>query len=106
MILGYYTTSTGIAVNFSKEPNAYLLRFSHSKYLHKTAVGTSDIALIKLSSSVCSSLGPHKCFSRLFHALFHFQELFHLVLITTPSRQVFDALNRLSVLGHVEQRNF
>lgn len=93
-------------MDFSKELIAYFFRFNHSKNLHKTAVRTSHRAFIKLSPSVCSGLGPYQCCSRLFHALFHLQELFYLVRITRPLRQVFDALNRLSALGHVEQRKF
>jgi len=69
-------------------------------------VRTSNRAPIKLPSFVCSSFGPHKSFSRPFHTPFHFQEPFYLVLITRPSRQVYDALNRLSTLGRVEQRKF
>ena len=69
-------------------------------------MGTSNPAPIKVPSSVFSSLGSYKRFSRPFHTPFHFQKLFYLVLITRPSRQVYDALNRLSTLGRVEQRKF
>jgi hypothetical protein len=70
MVLGHYTTSTGIAVDFSEETSAYFYRFNHSKNLLKTAVATSNLALNKISFSFFfSSLGLYKSFSALFHAL-------------------------------------
>jgi hypothetical protein len=48
-----------------------------------------------MKDSVCSST-----------PFFTFKSCFYLILLTTPSRQVFDALNRLPALDQVEQRRF